>query len=188
MTTSEGPAMTQLHHRMTSTPEVVINGDLPLHLTPLVHDLVFSYSSQFLPNQLDPFRKTLAQCPWHIASYLMLYFLADPAFKACNFSSEALLISLQNTAQELFDAGNNRVYVEDVDKREEFIRVVLASLKLRPEGETQAQADDRLLTVSSLERKRIMQASRVAEERAERIRKQMAAKAARQAADKLSRE
>jgi hypothetical protein len=76
----------------------------------------------------------------------------------------------------------------DPKRREEIVRSMLATLELLPEGETEAQADDRLTRVSSAQRKRLLAAAREAEARAEVVREALAAKAAQEAADKYTRE
>jgi hypothetical protein len=76
----------------------------------------------------------------------------------------------------------------DPKRREEIVRSLLAVLELIPEGETEAQADDRLTRVSSAQRKRLLAAAREAEARAEVVREALAAKAAQEAADKYTRE
>jgi hypothetical protein len=76
----------------------------------------------------------------------------------------------------------------DPKRREEIVRSLFATLELVPEGETEAQADDRLTRVSSAQRKRLLAAAREAEARAEVVREALAAKAAQEAADKYTRE
>ena len=66
--------------------------------------------------------------------------------------------------------------------------VALARLGLRPAGETIAQAQDRLTTLSSAERQRVMRAARAAEERARAIREALVRKAAQESADKYTRD
>jgi hypothetical protein len=68
------------------------------------------------------------------------------------------------------------------------VRVALARVGLRPAGETIAQAQDRLMTLSSAERQRVMRAARAAEERARAIREALARKAAQESADKYTRD
>jgi hypothetical protein len=78
--------------------------------------------------------------------------------------------------------------VNDPDRREEFVRLCLAGLGLRPAGETPAQAADRLNTLDSAERDRVVRQTRAAEERARQVREAMAAKAAAEAAARYSPE
>jgi hypothetical protein len=79
-------------------------------------------------------------------------------------------------------------FITDPDRREELVRLALKGLNLIPAGETEAQAQDRLATLNSAERQRVIQAARAAEERAQQIREAMAKKAAEEAADKAGRE
>ena len=78
--------------------------------------------------------------------------------------------------------------VTDPDRREELVRVSLNALGLRPQGESVAQATDRLTTLDSVERERVVRKTRAAEARAREIREQMAAQAAEEAAARYSRE
>ncbi|GAA4428599.1 hypothetical protein GCM10023148_32700 [Actinokineospora soli] len=77
-------------------------------------------------------------------------------------------------------------FASDPDRREELARVLLRGLGVVPEGETAAQAADRLDTVDSVRRHRLLADSRAAEERAEQIRKALADKRAREAAARYS--
>ncbi len=73
--------------------------------------------------------------------------------------------------------------IADSDRREELSRLCLKALDLRPAGETAAQAQDRLTTLNTAERQRVVAAARAAEERARQIREAMAKKAAEEAAE-----
>jgi hypothetical protein len=66
--------------------------------------------------------------------------------------------------------------------------VLLSHLGLRPQGETLAQAQDRLTVLSTTERKKVLAAAVAAEERARKIREALAKKAAEESADKWTRE
>jgi hypothetical protein len=79
-------------------------------------------------------------------------------------------------------------FVANVERREELARFCLARLGFRPAGETRAQAEDRLSSLSAAERARVLQASRQAEARARAVREALARKAAEESADKYTRE
>jgi hypothetical protein len=79
-------------------------------------------------------------------------------------------------------------FVSDPDRREELSRLCLKGLDLRPAGETLEQAQDRLTTLDSVERVKVVKAAREAEERARLIREEMARKAAEEAAANYGRE
>jgi hypothetical protein len=79
-------------------------------------------------------------------------------------------------------------FVTDPDRREELARLCLTELGLRPQGESAAQARDRMSALDSLERLRVLRDTLEAEARAEEVRKQMAKRAAEEAAAKETRE
>ena len=78
--------------------------------------------------------------------------------------------------------------VKDPDRREELARVCLKELGLRPQGESETQAADRLTTLDSAERVRVVRQTREAEARARKIREQMAKEAAQAAAARYTPE
>jgi hypothetical protein len=88
----------------------------------------------------------------------------------------------------LADAASAEQCVTDPDRREELARVCLRALGLRPAGETIAQAEDRLATLSSVERESLRRATAAAEKRAADIRAAMARKAEEEANLKAMRE
>ena len=63
--------------------------------------------------------------------------------------------------------------VRDSDRREEFARLGLAALDMRPLGETAAQAQNRLSALSTVERQRVIAEARAAEERARQVREEL---------------
>jgi hypothetical protein len=79
-------------------------------------------------------------------------------------------------------------FVTDPDRREELARLCLAQLGLRPQGESVAQAKDRMTALDSVERVRVLHDTREAEARAQEVRKMMAKRAAEEAAAKATRE
>jgi hypothetical protein len=79
-------------------------------------------------------------------------------------------------------------FVTDPERREELVRHCLAKLALRPRGETEEQASDRRTSLDSLERRRLIEATRMVEERAREVREVLARKAAEEAAAKATRE
>ena len=121
-------------------------------------------------------------------SAVMAWLLADEAWHALRFPREVLLPVFAEAVPALAaEAAVNR-YLHDPDRREELVRTAIARLGLLPAGETAAQAADRLASVSSVERRRLLDASRAAEARARAIREALARKAAEESADKWTRE
>lgn len=78
--------------------------------------------------------------------------------------------------------------VTEPERREELVRRCLQALGLRPARETEAQAEDRLTTLDSVEQQRLVRETLAAERRAREVREAMRRKAAQAAAAKVSRE
>src|SRR5262249_4710655 len=72
-------------------------------------------------------------------------------------------------------------FVSDPDRREELARLCLRGLGLRPARESEAYAADRLTTLDSVERSRVVNETRAAQERVRQIREAMKKKAAEEA-------
>jgi hypothetical protein len=88
---------------------------------------------------------------------------------------------LSSGLDELAELTQAQEFIVDPDRREELARLCLKGLGLRPAHESEAQAQDRLATLNTAERQRVIAAARLAEERASDIRRKMAAEAARAA-------
>ncbi len=184
----EGPDINILHHRLTEYPKEWLTPVLPTYFIAIIHDAIYSRCPSVTTSELSAFRRPYQQCEWYRMSLLIAYFLADDSFEELHFSSKSLVSLLENTAKELTQAGSNKIYMNDVDRREEFIRVVLNALSLYPKGETKAQAEDRLQAVSSHERLKVLRAAKAAEQRSHELRVALAKQKAKEAADKMTRE
>lgn len=79
-------------------------------------------------------------------------------------------------------------FVRDPDRREELVRFLLLELQAVAPGETEQQARDRLLTLDSVERARVIEETKAAAERAQQLAEEMARREAEEAASKYSRE
>lgn len=119
---------------------------------------------------------------------VMAWLLADEGWQTLIFPREALVTIFSDAVPALAAEAAVGRYLHDPDRREELVRTAIARLGLRPQGETAAQAADRLASVSSVERRRLLDASRAAEARARAIREALARKAAEESADKWTRE
>jgi hypothetical protein len=116
------------------------------------------------------------------------WLLHDPWFRArrdLGARAHAFLVEEPPLLAQVVDAER---FVTDPERREELVRHCLARLALRPRGETEAQADDRRTSLDSVERRRLIQATRAAEERAREVRAALERKAAEEAAAKATRE
>ena len=119
---------------------------------------------------------------------LACWICADPWLRVASVKAEELLRALDAVSSDLAPHAPAKSFHTDPERREELARTMLARLDLRPEGEREAQARDRLLSVSAAERKRLVEATRGAVERVRAIREALARKAAEESADKMWRE
>jgi hypothetical protein len=86
--------------------------------------------------------------------------------------------------QQLAELVRPELFTSDPDRREELARLCLAAHQLEPANETVLQARDRLQTLDSVERQRILAATAAAERRAREVREAMARKQALESASR----
>jgi len=116
------------------------------------------------------------------------WLLLDPALREAPRLPRLALPWLRRDLKPLAGLVAAERFVEDPDRREELVRLLLDALGLRPAGETAAQAADRLKTLSSVERDRVLRATRAQQKRAEELRRRMQEREALEAAARISRE
>lgn len=193
---AEGPLLETLTHRLADCPadflaEPRFGKAGVVHVDAVVSDLLVSLGARPLtPEQAAIFR--LADAKKHRNHYALVliacWLLHDDWFWAPKNYAEAARQFLATGLTELAEAVKAPTCVSDPDRREELSRLCLHWLGLHPAGETEAQAYDRLTTLNTAERQRVIAATRAAEKRAQEIREAMAKQAAEEAADKWSRE
>jgi len=191
----EGPILESLTRRLAETPadflaEPRIGRSGTVHVAAVVGDLLPMFDAAREKYSLIRFSGSDARGDRNrlTVALLLCWLLADDWFRQAKPKAREVLRLLEKESAELAAQVVARRFVTDPDRREELARVALARLGYRPAGETLAQAQDRLTTLSSAERARVMQASRAAEERARQIREALAKKAAEESADKWTRE
>jgi hypothetical protein len=195
MKKNEGPALEVLLRRLAETPRDFL--DLPrvgatgsVHVRALVFDLSHQIGEALteadFPNFAD-FPDKPKNANWLTLCAIGCWLLSDESLRE-HVRKPALLLYLGQTLQALAGEYAAQRYLLDSERREELARITLTDLGLRPAGETEAQAQDRLQALSSIERRRIIAAARAAEKRAREIREALIQKAAAEAADKSSRE
>jgi len=199
----EGPILESLTRRLAETPEDFLAppriGQIGrVHTVAVVGDLIRLLGGDAAPGQLAPFAggnvaanaSSSAQVNTKRLAVVQIlcWLLADDWFRQARLKAKDVLDLLEADAAELARLIPVRKFVTDPDRREELARLALARLGFRPAGETEAQAQDRLTTLNSTERARVVKAARAAEERARQIREALARKAAHEAADKWTRE
>ena len=192
---SEGPILESLTRRLAETPEDFlaeprIGQTGRAHVAAVVADLLRllhvspedAQLTQFVGSDVRRDRNRLA------ITLLLCWLLSDNWFRQTKLEGRNILELLEREANELAPQVAARKFVTDPDRREELARVALARLGFRPGGETLAQAQDRLTTLNSAERARVMKAAQAGEQRARQIREALVRKAAEESADKYTRE
>jgi hypothetical protein len=189
--TEEGPLLEILLRRLAETPpdflaDPVLGESGTVETRALVNDLLRMHGATSVDPRLhqlsgsaprDANRLRLAQ--------LLAWLYADRWVFGARWDVLPALLELSSELALLVPAHKA---VEQPERREELARLALAKLGLRPAGESEEVARDRLTTLSSAERARVLAASRAAEQRARAIREALAKKAAEESADKWSRE
>ena len=195
----EGPLLEALTHRLSECPSDFLaeprsklqpNG---IEVSAVIFDLIRDLGGRPLT------KKELAECTIsdpkskeeRNAIRLMLiasWLLHDTWFRARGTFGQSAFELLTKGLKEVAKLVEASQFVSDPDRREELTRLCLKGLGLRPAGETEAQAQDRLNTLDSVERARVVKAAREAEERARQIREEMRRKAEEEAAASYGRE
>ena len=190
-----GPPIESLNRRLLDTPPEFlvaphIGSSGHVHVAALVNDLLTRLGHQASESVLSRFTSRDAKADGNRLQLvaMLCWLMSDEWFASVTLQLPALLTVLDGSAEELAKSSPAARFQTDPDRREELARVVLARLDRRPEGETVAQATDRLASLSVVERRRLLEASRAAEARARAIREALAKKAAEESADKWSRE
>ena len=113
---------------------------------------------------------------------------ADPALPPVPGMAAIILAFLSESLEPLARLTAADLFVSDPDRREELARLLLSALHLVPQGETPAQAADRLKALSTVERARVVQETRRQQENARKLQEAMRRQAALEAAAKVQRE
>ncbi|MEK7323981.1 MAG: hypothetical protein AAB217_01840 [Chloroflexota bacterium] len=193
---NEGPLLETLTRRLAECPAEFLAAPRigkggQVHVAAVVSDLLMSLGGQPLSKEDAAFfQRTDAKKHRNYFAVVLItcWLLHDSWFRQRGQFADAARQLLLAGLDELANLIKAPQLISDPDRREELSRLCLRALNLRPAGETAAQAQDRLTTLNTAERQRVVAAARAAEERARQIREAMAKQAAEEAADKWSRE
>jgi len=192
---TEGPILESLTRRLAETPEDFlaeprIGNSGRVQVAAVAADLLRMLGGSIEQAQLKGFEGADSKQDRNRLSIALVlcWLLGDEWFQRNKLPPTAVLEVLSQGSTELGAQVPSQKFVTDPDRREELARFSLARLGYRPAGETPAQAQDRLTSLSSTERRRVLEASRAAEARARTIREALVRKAAQESADKFTRE
>ena len=187
----EGPPLEALTHRLAECPPEFLEAPLTdsggiIDSGAVVSDLSRALGGGILDRkQLALFRSDRNRLR---AILIASWLLHDSWFRARgDLAADAIrfLTSGLDPIASLVDAAT---LVSDPDRREELARLCLRALDMRPARESEAYATDRLTTLDSVERSRVVHETRAAEERVRQIREAMKKKKAEEAAAMYGRE
>lgn len=198
MTQADGPLLEALTRRLAETPadflaEPRIGSAGLVHVDAVVADTLTGLGGPALTEaQAAAFRagphEARARRRRLRVQLLAAWLFSDPAFAGRALGGAVRDFLAGDELAELAASADSPRILADPDRREELVRLGLRACGLRPAGETEAQAQDRLATVSSRERQRVVRASQQAEARVRAVRAALARKEAEEAADKWTRE
>lgn len=190
-----GPGLEALIRRLADTPQDFLDeprvaGAGRVAVAALVNDLAAMHGGRIVLAALERFEGVSVRGDRNRLAVAMIgaWLLADPWFLAQHLDAAVLVQTLAEVAAEMAAATPAHRFTSDAERREELARTMLARFGYRPAGETVAQATDRLAAISATERRRLLEASRAAEQRARAIREALARKIAEESADKWTRE
>ncbi len=123
-----------------------------------------------------------------IAVHIACWFFSHSDFVGKKAFGSNILDFMLNQLEVLSQYVPYRQWVDDDDRTEEFVRSALLHCDIFPNGETMEMAYDSLDSVSILKRNNVLNKSKAAYDRVIEIRKQMAEKKAREAANVYGRE
>lgn len=203
-----GPPIEALIDRLISIPEDFITGTSGINnsgteisLPALVNDLLIDNGGIPL-NDVETMKllsekksgkavsKTSQKNNYPALAAILCYIYEDRFFTEKKNSAESIKkFLLSDELHELSNAVESaEEFINDPDRREEICRRALDALNYCPHGENEKNSADRLLTLDSVERKKILIKTIEAQKRAKDIHDAMMQKEAEEAASKMSRE
>jgi hypothetical protein len=187
----------RLCRRVGAIPSVFVDdpheGQAPLATHAILHDLLL-VQCETPPSTafLVPFRKghvikkapkgapEAAAAQRYFLARVLAWLLMDDAFRG--LPSERLEHAIQS-AMGVLEVVAARQFLDDTDRREELVRLVLRDLGVLPDGEAPADAEDRLSSLDSVRRVRLLQEARAAEDERRKREAEIAAELAKKQAE-----
>ncbi|MDH4183846.1 MAG: hypothetical protein OEV92_06470 [Nitrospinota bacterium] len=193
-----GPSIQALVHRLAACPQdflmdPIIGKKGSIHTVALVSDILLEMGRAVIEQkEADSIEGGTFKPRVQVNRLRMIqvacWLLGHSWFQGRKELCPKVLLFLAAGLDDLAGMIDASLLVTDQDRREELARLLLDLLELTPEGETQAQAADRLESISSVMRRKVLEQTKQAEARARKIREELAKKAAAEAAAKTSRE
>lgn len=192
----EGPPLERLLRRLAECPQDFIipksrKISNPVFPPAVIGDLFREVFSVILSkDQLAPFQPQSTDAGRNRINLVLIacWLYHDEWFMNYKTSAEPVFQLFGKRMEELARIVKAEQFITDPDRREELARLCLDAAGFRPKGESEEVAADRLNTLDSVERQRVIKAAVEAEKREAAIRKAMAEAEAIEAASKMPRE
>lgn len=189
----EGPGLEHLMRRLTEAPDAVLaephiksSNRGVVRLGAVVHDLAtrLDEEAHVSARRLRPYEILggKKQVNWARLVSLACWLLHDEWFVGRPSAFQHALTLFRKDLEPLSKLVDAMEFVQDPDRREEFVRVVLARLGARPEGETLKQANDRLDALDTVQRHEVLKKAAAAREHARKLEEELRKKRAAEAA------
>jgi hypothetical protein len=188
-----GPELEWLTRRLAECPPEFLrptgSGKGKLHIEALLGDLLRDLGLKVVtPEDTSVFAADLYPKEARALLPICCWLLHDGWFRTQQRFARPVQVFLSQGLLEVAKLVRAEQFIRDPDRREELVRLTLRALGLVPASETETAALDRLTTLSSVERKRVLDATKAARDHAERVRKAMAEQAAAESAARYGRE
>lgn len=188
----EGPALELLLRRLAECPPEFLlphsqQHDSGINVAAILCDHLRSVTKQLAPDSEQRVNNILSKAAKPLQHLLAItgWLLHDEWFLTRNDLVPKTWNLWQSTElSELAKMVKPQTLISDADRREELVRLCLSQLDLRPSGETVEQATDRLNTLDSSERAKVLRKTAAAERRAREIREAMVRKRALESASR----
>ena len=179
--TTDGPTLDLLTRRLAELPSDFLapvwrEDPKGVHVEAVINDLLQEWGGPpETSSSLAPWQPS-APGPRRRLALVTCWLLATPGLVRGVAGRDAARRLLSRGLDELAALVPPERFVDDPDRREELVRLTLAGLGLRPKGETEAIAADRLKALSSVERARVLRETQKQVEHARRVREELAKK------------
>ena len=179
--TTDGPTLDLLTRRLAELPADFLapvwrEDPQGVHVEAVINDLLQEWGGPpETSSSLAPWQPSAPGARRRLA-LVTCWLLATPGLVRGAPARDAARRLLSRGLDELGALVPPERFVDDPDRREELVRLVLAGLGLRPKGETEAIAADRLKALSSVERARVLRETQKQVEHARRVREELAKK------------
>lgn len=194
----KGPSISYIDLRLSEIPPIfidkpeIIDGFTTTSI--ILSDLLYEIEDRPLSRiETDKFFNSIKSDINHLKIIqIICYILNDNWFRNYFKSNKNKINSIKSflftDLTEYSKINKAERFVYDGEGREELSRLLFKSLSLIPEGETETEAKDRLVSIDSIERKKVIELSKQSQKRIKELREALERKEAEEAASKMSRE